>query len=168
MIVDGQPLANTDEITRGKLRNRYIGFVYQFHHLLPEFTARENVAMPLHIRGFSDPMIEKLVYNTLEQLNLVDFAEACVNTLSGGEKQKVAFARAYVTKPSLVLADEPTGNLDSRSGTLMMELFRRIHMQGTTLLIATHNESWLRRYPKRVLVLDKGRLIKDQPYGSGI
>lgn len=151
-----------------RLFRRTVGFVFQNARLLEEATVFENVSLPLQIRGFSDPMIEKLVYTTLEQLELASLAQERARELSGGEKQKVALARAVVTKPELLLADEPTGNLDQQSGALIMELFRRAHVQGTTLLMATHDENWLMRYPKRTLVLSKGVLNKDSHHGLRI
>ncbi len=140
---------------------RHLGFVFQNARLLDHLSVFENIAFPLHIRGFSDAIVEKLVYNALEPLNMTNLAEAPASTLSGGEKQKVAFARAYVTKPPIVLADEPTGNLDAESGQVIMELFRKIHMQGTTVMLATHDESWIRRYPQRRIILNRGYLTKD-------
>jgi cell division transport system ATP-binding protein len=161
----GVDLSQASDAALRQLRQQ-VGFVFQNAKLVEDMTVYENVAMPLYIRGFSDSVIEKLVMNTLDQLDLSDWAGAPVETLSGGEKQKVAFARAYVTKPAIVLADEPTGNLDTKSGSVVMELFRRIHLQGTTLLLATHDDLWLRKYTKRCLHFQKGRLLRDEIFGA--
>ena len=158
VIIDGQSLANTDEITKGKLRNRYIGFVYQFHHLLPEFTARENVAMPLLIRRMARSEAMDHAAELLGKVGLGERLDHKPGELSGGERQRAAVARALITGPSLVLADEPTGNLDAGNGEhvlrLMMELNEAL---STSLVIVTHDQSIAGRMD-RVLVLDNGRL----------
>ena len=158
VIVGGQALANTDEITRGKLRNRYIGFVYQFHHLLPEFTARENVAMPLLIRRLARGEAMERAAELLGKVGLGERLDHKPGELSGGERQRAAVARALITGPRLVLADEPTGNLDAGNGehvlSLMMELNEALQ---TSLVIVTHDQSIAGRMD-RVLVLEEGRL----------
>ena len=162
--VGGLDLTRASE-TQLRLYRRNIGFVFQNARLLEHATVFENVALPLQVRGFSDDMMDKLVFGTLEQLGLESFAEVPTKILSGGEKQKVALARAMVTKPSLILADEPTGNLDAQSGQLIMDLFRKIHQQGATIILATHDENWLKRYAKRVISLNRGQLEKDSQHG---
>jgi lipoprotein-releasing system ATP-binding protein len=158
VIVGGQSLANTDEVTKGKLRNRYIGFVYQFHHLLPEFTARENVAMPLLIRRMAKSEAMQSAAELLGKVGLGERLDHKPGELSGGERQRAAVARALITGPSLVLADEPTGNLDAGNGDhvlrLMMELNEAL---GTSLVIVTHDQS-IAGQMDRVLVLENGRL----------
>ena len=158
VIVDGQSLANTDEVTKGKLRNRYIGFVYQFHHLLPEFTARENVAMPLLIRRMARSEAMERAAQLLGNVGLGERLDHKPGELSGGERQRAAVARALITGPSLVLADEPTGNLDAGNGEhvlrLMMELNEAL---STSLVIVTHDQTIAGRMD-RVLVLENGRL----------
>jgi lipoprotein-releasing system ATP-binding protein len=158
VLVDGQPMHGGDEKAKGDLRNRYIGFVYQFHHLLPEFTAEENVAMPLLIRR--DPRHEAFA-KARELLSRVGLGERLTHKpgeLSGGERQRAAVARALITRPQLVLADEPTGNLDAGNGehvlSLMLELNRELR---TSLVIVTHDHSIAERMD-RVLVLEDGRL----------
>ena len=158
VIVGGQSLANTDENTKGRLRNRYIGFVYQFHHLLPEFTARENVAMPLLIRRMARSEAMDRAAELLGKVGLGERLDHKPGELSGGERQRAAVARALITGPSLVLADEPTGNLDAGNGEhvlrLMMELNEALN---TSLVIVTHDPSIADRMD-RVLILEDGRL----------
>jgi cell division transport system ATP-binding protein len=149
---------NTASSSECQTHRRNIGFVFQNARLLPHLSVFENVAMPLHIRGFSDHMIEKMVFKSLDQLGMTDRVASHANVLSGGEKQKVALARAIVAQPGLVLADEPTGNLDSESGLHIMELFNHIHRQGTTILLATHDENWVNQYSGRVLRLKSGKM----------
>ena len=158
VYVGGDPMHGGNEISRGEMRNRYIGFVYQFHHLLPEFTAEENVAMPLLIRRM--PKSEALA-QARELLARVGLGERLTHKpgeLSGGERQRAAVARALITKPKLVLADEPTGNLDAGNGEhvlgLMLELNRELN---TSLVIVTHDQSIAQRMD-RILVLEEKHL----------
>jgi len=158
VLVDGQAMHGGDEKAKGDLRNRYIGFVYQFHHLLPEFTAAENVAMPLLIRRESKPAALAQARELLGRVGLGERLTHKPGELSGGERQRAAVARALITRPQLVLADEPTGNLDAGNGehvlSLMLELNRELQ---TSLVIVTHDHSIARRMD-RVLVLEDGRL----------
>jgi lipoprotein-releasing system ATP-binding protein len=158
VIVGGKSIAHTSEIEKSALRNRYIGFVYQFHHLLPEFTAQENVAMPLLIRRLGK---EEAMSSAAELLGRVGLAERLGHKpgeLSGGERQRAAVARALITKPALVLADEPTGNLDAGNGAhvlgLMLELNQELE---TSLVIVTHDHS-IANQMDRVVVLEDGKL----------
>jgi lipoprotein-releasing system ATP-binding protein len=156
--VGGQSMANVGETAKGELRNRYIGFVYQFHHLLPEFSAEENVAMPLLIRHLRKADALELARELLGRVGLGERLTHKPGELSGGERQRAAVARALITRPMLVLADEPTGNLDAGNGEhvlgLMLELNREL---STSLVIVTHDHSIARRMD-RVMILENGRL----------
>ena len=158
VFVGGEPMHGTDETQKGDLRNRYIGFVYQFHHLLPEFTAEENVAMPLMIRRQARADAISAAQQLLDRAGLGERLHHKPGELSGGERQRAAVARALITEPQIVLADEPTGNLDSGNGghvlNLMLELNRELQ---TSLIIVTHDQTIASRMD-RVLVLEEGVL----------
>jgi lipoprotein-releasing system ATP-binding protein len=144
-------------------RNREIGFVWQFHYLLPEFTAAENVALPLLVRGQEPAEAERQAAFWLREVGLSDRAHHRSGELSGGEQQRVALARALVTRPRLLMADEPTGDLDSRTADLVFTLIARLHRDyRLTSLIVTHNLDFARR-ANRVLRLHQGRLEEVEP-----
>ena len=146
-----------------EFRNREIGFVWQFHYLLPEFTAAENVAMPLMIRGQGRSEAEAEAEQWLREVGLEDRAHHRSGELSGGEQQRVALARALVTRPQLLLADEPTGDLDNRTAEAVFHLIARLHRDcRLTSLIATHNLAFARRC-SRVMRLEAGRLEEVSP-----
>ena len=156
--IDGRELQALDERARGELRNRRIGFIYQFHHLLPEFSALENVALPLLLRRLPAAEAASRATTLLREVGLGERLAHRPHQLSGGERQRAAVARALVTDPALVFADEPTGNLDGRNATQVFELMLRLNRErGTTLVIVTHDLNLAARMD-RVLTLAEGRL----------
>lgn len=158
--IDGQALVSLDETARGRLRNRAVGFVYQFHHLLPEFSAVENVVMPQLIAGKSRADAEARARQLLDRLGLTKRASHRPAELSGGEQQRVAIARALANQPLLLLADEPTGNLDPETaGRVHGEFLSLIRDEGLAALIATHNLE-LARSMSRVVQLQGGQLVE--------
>ena len=158
VFIDGQPMHNSSEYSKGDLRNRYIGFVYQFHHLLPEFTAAENVAMPLLIRRETKRVALASAAELLGRVGLGERLTHKPGELSGGERQRAAVARALITRPQLVLADEPTGNLDAGNGEHVLQLMLELNQElKTSLVIVTHDHSIANRMD-RILMLENGRL----------
>lgn len=165
--IDGEEITSLSSTRLADLRNRTIGFVFQFHHLLPEFNALENVMMPGLIQGRPRKDLEARASALLEEVGLRERALHRPGELSGGEQQRVALARALVLEPKLILADEPTGNLDSGTSQQIHELFFRINEQrGTTIIVVTHNMSLAESMP-RVVTLKDGRVEKDEGRGEG-
>ncbi|HUN27459.1 MAG TPA: lipoprotein-releasing ABC transporter ATP-binding protein LolD [Steroidobacteraceae bacterium] len=159
VLIDAEDIHGLKEEARGRLRNRALGFVYQFHHLLPEFSALENVAMPLLVRRVPVAEARARARSLLERVGLAERLSHRPHQLSGGERQRAAVARALVTEPRIVLADEPTGNLDGANAAqvfaLMLELNRE---RGTSLVVVTHDPRLAARMD-RTLTLEQGTLV---------
>jgi putative ABC transport system ATP-binding protein len=158
--VDGEVLSTLDEDGRARVRAAKVGFVFQSFQLLPSLTALENVMLPLELRGDGD--VETPARQILQKVGLGDRMGHYPRQLSGGEQQRVALARAFVTRPSLLFADEPTGNLDTNTGQAIIELLFALNAEaGTTLVLVTHDEHLAVRCG-RMLRLDSGRLVADE------
>lgn len=162
VAIQGEDVTDLDERTRTRLRLSRIGFVYQFHHLLPEFDARDNVALPMRIAGFSEAEARERATEMLKALGLGERVTHQPAQLSGGEQQRVAIARSLANRPALLLADEPTGNLDPTTSQTVFESLRRLAKEeGVAALIATHNME-LAGHMDRVFALKDGHLEERQ------
>jgi lipoprotein-releasing system ATP-binding protein len=156
--VCGEDMSKLSDAGRGRLRNQSLGFIYQFHHLLPEFTALENVAMPLFLRGGSIQQATEQAQEYLSKVGLADRVQHKPTELSGGERQRVAIARALVTKPKVILADEPTGNLDRKNAHQVQQLMLELNEElGTAVIIVTHDHA-IADSMSKTYVLDDGNL----------
>jgi lipoprotein-releasing system ATP-binding protein len=163
VFVSGQKMSALSDAARGKLRNRALGFVYQFHHLLPEFTALENVMLPVLLNGTAVEDAAKKAKDLLEAVGLGHRLAHKPGELSGGERQRAAVARALVNKPACVLGDEPTGNLDEKTAAnVFAQMLDLNHAQRTSLVLVTHDRSLARRLD-RVLELHEGKLREVAP-----
>lgn len=141
---------------------RKIGTVFQDYKLFPKKTVYENVSFPLEILGLPNSLIKKKVFEVLKEVDLLDKRNRFPHTLSGGEKQRVAIARAIVNEPDLLIADEPTGNLDWKTSFSIVDLFIDINLKGTTIIMSTHNEEIIKRYNKRVIYLRDGKKVHEK------
>jgi putative ABC transport system ATP-binding protein len=160
-FLNGVDTQSLDENERARLRREQIGFVFQSYHLIPRLSARENVEMPLMLAGIPAKKRRSSVDDILEKLGIAHRAHHLPNQLSGGERQRVAIGRSIIMQPAIILADEPTGNLDSRSGAEVTEILESLNRDGITLLIVTHDNSMGERARRRVRMID-GTIASDQ------
>ncbi len=163
LSIDGRESSGLDDQALTELRGRSIGFVFQYHHLIPAFTALENVMMPMLVdRGRPDDAMRERAESLLESVGLTQWKDNLATNMSGGQQQRVAVARALAMNPALILADEPTGNLDTKSAQGVFDLLREMNrMRGTTLLIVTHNHELAAQCGRIVEIVD-GRLTSDR------
>ncbi|MEO5776444.1 MAG: ABC transporter ATP-binding protein [Flavobacterium sp.] len=161
-ILNGNDVSKMHDDDLAEIRNKEIGFVFQTFNLLPRTTALDNVALPMIYAGYSKSERNERASEVLTQVNLSDRMDHQPNQLSGGQRQRVAIARALVNKPSIILADEPTGNLDSKTSVEIMNLFNDIHKNGNTVIVVTHEED-IAKYAHRVIRLKDGMIESDTP-----
>lgn len=159
-ILNGKDVSKMKDDELAEIRNKEIGFVFQTFNLLPRTTALDNVALPMIYAGYPKPERNKRATEVLKQVNLADRMDHQPNQLSGGQRQRVAVARALVNKPSIILADEPTGNLDSKTSVEIMNLFNDIHANGNTVILVTHEEE-IAAYAHRIIRLRDGLIESD-------
>jgi putative ABC transport system ATP-binding protein len=157
--LNGRPVADLSAAERARIRNREIGFIFQSFNLIGDLTVSENVELPLTYRGISPTERKQRVAKALDDVGMSQRAKHLPSQLSGGQQQRVAVARAIVGEPSLLLADEPTGNLDSKSGESVMDLLRRIHANGSTICIVTHDPRYARHAQRHINLFD-GRVVE--------
>jgi putative ABC transport system ATP-binding protein len=161
-ILNGKDVSQMHDNDLAEIRNKEIGFVFQTFNLLPRTTALDNVALPMIYAGYSKSERNERATEVLTQVNLADRMDHQPNQLSGGQRQRVAIARALVNKPSIILADEPTGNLDSKTSVEIMNLFNDIHKNGNTVILVTHEED-IAKYAHRIIRLRDGIIESDMP-----
>ncbi len=159
-ILDGNEVSKLSDNQLAEIRNSKIGFVFQQFNLIPQLTALENVELPLIYQGVSASKRHKLAKEALEKVGLGDRLHHRPRQLSGGQQQRVAIARALVTSPSIILADEPTGNLDSKSGSEIMQIFKQLHSQGSTIVLITHDNN-IASQAKRIVRIHDGQIVED-------
>jgi putative ABC transport system ATP-binding protein len=159
-LLKGQPVENLKASERARIRNREIGFIFQAFNLIGDLTVYENVELPLTYRGMGSAERKRRVQEALEKVGMSHRTKHYPSQLSGGQQQRVAVARALVGDPSILLADEPTGNLDSKNGEAVMELLRTLHQQGSTICMVTHDQRFA-RYAERSVHLFDGRVVEE-------
>ena len=163
--LDGQPVAGLDAAERARVRNRQIGFIFQAFNLIGDLTVAENVELPLTYRGMPSSERSKRVQDALEKVGMAHRMKHYPAQLSGGQQQRVAVARAVAGDPAILLADEPTGNLDSINGESVMELLRELHRNGSTICMVTHDQRYAKHADREIDLFD-GRVVDEQPAGA--
>lgn len=158
-LIDGEKVNSLKGYQQARLRNQKFGFVFQSFNLLPRTSAYDNILLPLTYRRGNSRDVK--VREMLESVGLLDRSKSKPNQLSGGQQQRVAIARALVTEPKIILADEPTGNLDTKTGIEIMDLFKKIHSTGTTIIMVTHNNDLL-KYATRIITMKDGQILEDK------
>jgi putative ABC transport system ATP-binding protein len=161
-LLSGEDVSRLDRDRLAEIRNRRIGFVFQSFNLLPRTSALENVEIPLLYGGVSGRSMRERARRSLELVGLADRAHHVPSQLSGGQQQRVAVARALVNEPALLLADEPTGNLDTHTSVEIMQVFQRLNAEGMTIILITH-ETDIAEYAGRTILLRDGRIVQDRP-----
>ena len=159
-LLDGVSVRGLNDDARSRLRNQKIGFIFQGFNLIPDLNLFDNVDVPLRYRGFNGAERKRRIEGALERVGLASRMKHYPAELSGGQQQRVAIARALAGEPHLLLADEPTGNLDTESGAAILDIFADFHRVGVTVVVATHDQSWIERYHPNVLRLDHGRVVQ--------
>jgi putative ABC transport system ATP-binding protein len=160
-VLDGEPVAGLSASQRARIRNRYIGFVFQAFNLIGDLTVYENVELPLNYRGTGAAERRQRVHDALEKVGMVHRTKHYPSQLSGGQQQRVAVARAIVGDPLILLADEPTGNLDSKNGTAVMDLLRDLHRDGSTICMVTHDPRYT-HFAQRIVNLFDGQIVSEE------
>jgi lipoprotein-releasing system ATP-binding protein len=169
VLLQGVDIGALDDDHRAELRSQLLGYVFQFHFLLPEFSVLENVMLPMMRRGHrSRREIERQARDTLAALGLAELMDRRPGQISGGQQQRVSVARAVANEPTILLADEPTGNLDSKNGTIVMDIFESlVRDRGITVVMVTHERSFAQRAGRRIDLLD-GRIVADESTFHGV
>jgi putative ABC transport system ATP-binding protein len=160
-VLDGQPAANLTASQRARIRNRYIGFIFQAFNLIGDLTVYENVELPLTYRGMAGSERKRRVTEALEKVEMAHRVKHYPSQLSGGQQQRVAVARAIAGDPAILLADEPTGNLDSKNGEAVMDLLRDLHQEGGTICMVTHDPRYA-HYADRTVSLFDGQIVSEE------
>lgn len=161
ILLDGVDINSASQKQRSKMRNQKLGFIFQYHHLLPDFNAIENVMMPLLINGIKKSKAKKIAYKMLDEVGLNDRANHRPNQLSGGQNQRVAIARALANNPDIVIGDEPTGNLDSKSSDVIYDLLRKLNKEhDQTFILVTHDERMAEKTDRIIRLVD-GKIVEN-------